>query len=188
MNKSEIRRPMLKARDSLQDREKLDKIIIDKLINSDIYKNSKNIFIYLGFGSEIDTFNYIDIFMNDGKKIIIPYTDVKNKRMYAIEINNLDGLNKNKFGILEPIDVSNIFNKEDIELVIVPGVAFDRSGNRIGYGGGYYDKFFSEMKKDIQTIALAYDIQIIDKIHSEEHDKKVNNIITEKEFIKCLKK
>lgn len=187
MNKLEVRKAIIKERDSLKDRDELDKIIIDKLKNNDKYINSKNIFIYLGFGSEINTIKYVEDFMDDGKRIIVPYTDIKNKKMYGIEINTLDGLKKNKFGILEPVEVSNIFNKEDIDLVIMPGVAFDRSGNRIGYGGGYYDKFLSEMRNDFQTIALAYGVQVLEKIPSEEHDIKVNIIITEKETIKCFK-
>ena len=154
MNKKEIRREVIAKRDLLKNKSELDKVIEERLRNKKIYKNSKNIFIYLGFGSEINT---------------------------------LDGLKKNKFGILEPADTSKIFNKEDIDLVIMPGVAFDRSGNRVGYGGGYYDKFLCEMSSDIPTIALAYNIQILKELPSEKHDIKVDMVITEKETIKCLK-
>ena len=187
MDKKEIRREIIAKRDLIKNKSELDEKIEEKLRNNEIYKNSKNIFIYLGFGSEINTIKYVEDFLNEGKKIIIPYTDMKNKVMYGIEVNTLDGLKKNKFGILEPTDTSKIFNKEDIDLVIMPGVAFDRSGNRIGYGGGYYDKFLCEMSSDIPTIALAYNIQILEEVPSEKHDIKVGMVITEKETIKCLK-
>ena len=187
MNKKEIRREIITKRDLIKNKSDLDEKIEEKLRNNEIYKNSKNIFIYLGFGSEINTIKYVEDFLNEGKKIIIPYTDMKNKVMYGIEINTLDGLKKNKFGILEPTDGSEIFNKEDIDLIIMPGVAFDRSGNRVGYGGGYYDKFLSEINSDIPTIALAYDVQILEEVPSEQHDIKVGMVITEKETIKCLK-
>ena len=187
MDKKEIRRKVISKRDLLNNKIELDEVIEKKLKDNKIYKNSKNIFIYLGFGSEINTIKYVEDFLNEGKKIIIPYTDMKNKVMYGIEINTLDGLEKNKFGILEPTDISEIFNKEDIDLIIMPGVAFDRSGNRIGYGGGYYDKFLCGMSSDIPTIALAYDIQILEEVPSEKHDIKVDMVITERETIKCLK-
>lgn len=187
MDKKEIRRKVISKRDLLKNKIELDEVIEKKLKDNKIYKNSKNIFIYLGFGSEINTIKYVEDFLQEGKKIIVPYTDMKNKVMYGIEINTLDGLKKNKFGILEPTDGSEIFNKEDIDLIIMPGVAFDRSGNRVGYGGGYYDKFLSEINSDIPTIALAYDIQILEEVPSEKHDIKVYMVITEKETIKCLK-
>ena len=100
MNKKEIRREVIAKRDLLKNKSDLDKKIEEKLRDNEIYKNSKNIFIYLGFGSEINTIKYVEDFLNEGKKIIIPYTDMKNKVMYGIEINTLDGLEKNKFGIL----------------------------------------------------------------------------------------
>ena len=187
MDKKEIRREVISKRDLLNNKIELDEVIEKKLKDNKIYKNSKNIFIYLGFGSEINTIKYVEDFLQEGKKVIVPYTDMKNKVMYGIEINTLDGLKKNKFGILEPTDSSEVFNKEDIDLIIMPGVAFDRSGNRVGYGGGYYDKFLSEINSDIPTIALAYDIQILEEVPSEKHDIKVHMVITEKDTIKCLK-
>ena len=92
MDKTEIRREVIAKRDLLKNKSALDKKIEEKLRNNEIYKNSKNIFIYLGFGSEINTIKYVEDFLNEGKKIIIPYTDMKNKVMYGIEINTLDGL------------------------------------------------------------------------------------------------
>lgn len=187
MNKKEIREEIIAKRNLIKEKDKLDEIIKKKLISTKAYKESKNIFIYLGFGSEINTIKYIEDFLRDGKKIIVPYTNTKNKVMYGIEINTLEGLKKNRFGILEPTDISVIFNKDDIDLIIVPGVAFDKEGNRIGYGGGYYDKFLNELKKDIPTIALAYDFQVFESIPTEVHDIKVDMVITEIKSIKCLK-
>ena len=99
MDKKEIRRKVISKRDLLKNKIELDEVIEKKLKDNKIYKNSKNIFIYLGFGSEINTIKYVEDFLQEGKKIIVPYTDMKNKVMYGIEINTLDGLKKNKFGI-----------------------------------------------------------------------------------------
>ena len=73
---------------------------------------------------------------------------------------------------------------ENFDLIIMPGVAFDRKGNRIGYGGGYYDKYFSQIKGESNKIVLAYDFQIVNSIENEAHDIRVNCIITNNEFIK----
>ena len=103
--------------------------------------------------------------------------------MKAVKINSLDELIVDNYGILEPkyVDKNNI--GDNFDLIIMPGVAFDRCGNRIGYGGGYYDKYLLNIKEDIKKIALAYDIQVIDDIHREKHDIKVDCIITEKEIV-----
>lgn len=86
-------------------------------------------------------------------------------------------------GILEPIDDSIVVKKEDIDLIIVPGTVFDREFNRIGYGGGYYDRYLEDIAYKNNKVVLAYDFQIIDKIESEEHDIKMDLIITDKEVI-----
>ena len=95
-------------------------------------------------------------------------------------INSKNKNNINKYGI-KYVDKNNI--GDNFDLIIMPGVAFDRYGNRIGYGGGYYDKYLLNIKEDIKKIALAYDIQVIDDIHREKHDIKVDCIITEKEIV-----
>ena len=73
---------------------------------------------------------------------------------------------------------------EDFDLILMPGLAFDRKGNRIGYGGGYYDKYLSQFKEISNKLVLAYDFQIVNNIENEPHDIKVNCIITNNEFIK----
>ena len=102
----------------------------------------------------------------------------------AMKINSLDNMGVDKWGILEPKTVEEDKIGEEFDLIIMPGVAFDKFGNRIGYGGGYYDKYISRKNIKCPKIALAYDLQIIDKIQCEEHDIKADGIISNKEFIK----
>lgn len=104
--------------------------------------------------------------------------------MKAIKLNSIDELKKNSMGILEPIDDSNYIEKENIDLIVVPGVVFDKECNRIGYGGGYYDRYLKDIKSKENKIALAYDLQIVDKIESEVHDIKVDYIITNTRALK----
>ncbi len=182
MDKKEIRKNMISKRDNIlkEAKEIMDKNIILKLKESEYYKKSKNIFIYLGFGSEIDTMSYIQEFINEGKHIFIPRTDIKTKKMEAVEITSLEGLKENKYGILEPE-----FCKNNLDLIILPGVAFDLVGKRIGYGGGYYDRYLENIDKKIIKVALIYDFQLLENVPAEEHDIKADYIITETMSIKC---
>lgn len=183
MNKEEkkdLRKIILNKRNSIDNntKEEMDREIFNKLINLDLYKEAKNIFIYLSFGSEIDTKPIIDRALEEGKEVYIPKVYKINKEMRAIRLNTFEDLEKNSMGILEPKDDFNFINKEKIDLIIVPGAVFDFKGNRIGYGGGYYDRFLSNIKDKRNKIVLAYNLQIVDNIEAEEHDIKVDYIIT----------
>ncbi|MBS4804302.1 MAG: 5-formyltetrahydrofolate cyclo-ligase [Clostridium sp.] len=183
MNKEEkkdLRKIILNKRNSIDNntKEEMDREIFNKLINLDLYKEAKNIFIYLSFGSEIDTKPIIDRALEEGKEVYIPKVYKINKEMRAIRLNTFEDLEKNSMGILEPKDDFNFIAKEKIDLIIVPGAVFDFKGNRIGYGGGYYDRFLSNIKDKRNKIVLAYNLQIVDNIEAEEHDIKVDYIIT----------
>lgn len=189
MEKVKVRGEIINKRNKLSSKDKIryDNLIFKKLINSEIYKKSKKIFIYISFGSEVDTRNIIEYSLADGKEIYVPKTNKLVKEMLAIRINSLSNLTADKWGILEPETI----NKDNIgcefDLIIMPGVAFDNKGNRIGYGGGYYDKYISKYNGNTEYIALAYEIQIVKSIYIEEHDITVDYILTENEFKKVEK-
>ncbi|PRR82694.1 5-formyltetrahydrofolate cyclo-ligase [Clostridium vincentii] len=183
--KNKIRKDIIGKRDSLdlEKKRNFDKIIIGKLKETEEYKKSKNIFIYIGFGSEIDTAKYIEEFLMEGKKVFVPRTNMVIKTMDAVEITSLKELERNKFGILEPNKNKESIDKNQLQLIIMPGVAFDIDKGRIGYGGGYYDKYMEYIAEGIPKIALAYELQIIDKVPREDHDILPDSIITEKRTI-----
>lgn len=183
--KNKIRKDIIEKRDSLDLNEKksFDQIIIERLKETDAYRKSKNIFFYIGFGSEIDTAKYIEEFLIEGKKVFVPRTNMAIKTMEAVEITSLGELERNKFGILEPNKDKKSTDKNLLQLVIMPGVAFDVDKGRIGYGGGYYDKYLENIDEGIPKIALAYEIQIIDNVPREDHDILPDFIITEKRTI-----
>ncbi|WP_300382429.1 5-formyltetrahydrofolate cyclo-ligase, partial [Clostridium sp.] len=134
---------ILKVRESISEEEKdlLDKNILEKLYGSDLYKTSKNIFVYISFRDEINTIKLIKRALLDNKRIYVPKIYNNTKTMKAIFLDSLDKLEKNKMGILEPKEDTLVIDKNDIDLIIVPGAVFDKTFNRIGYGGGYYDKY-----------------------------------------------
>ena len=185
MDKKILRKEMLIKRDNLSEdkRNLLDKKIKEKLINMNFFKQAENIFIYVGFGSEINTADFIKDFLKMGKRIFIPRTNIEERTMEAVEISSLNNLVKDKYGILEPAKEIKAAGKLDLDLIILPGVVFDTLGGRIGYGGGYYDKYLENLGEKISKAALCYDFQLIDKVPIEEHDIKADCIITEKRII-----
>lgn len=187
--KKTLRNKILKVRDSLNIKEKetMDNRIFNQLINSELYINAKSIFIYLSFGTEIDTNKIINKALEDKKEVYIPKIYKSDKSMKAIRLSSFKDLKENSMGILEPINDSNFIEKENIDLIIVPGVVFDFKGNRIGYGGGYYDRYLESIKDLGNKVVLAYDLQIVDFIEPELHDITFDYIITNTKFRKINK-
>lgn len=192
MNREEkkiLRNEILSIRNSLNKeiKDKMDYEIYNKLISSELYLNAKNIFVYISFDKEIETKRIINKALNDKKQLYIPKIYRDNKSMKAIRLKSFEDLKENSMGILEPIDDSDYINKEEIDLIIVPGVVFDLNGNRIGYGGGYYDRYLESIKEISNKVVLAYDLQIVDFIEPEAHDISIDYIITNTKFRKTLK-
>ena len=192
MNREEkriLRNKILSVRNTLDKeiKDKMDYEIYNKLISSELYLKAKNIFIYISFDKEIETKRIINKALSDEKQVYIPKIYRADKSMKAISLKAFEDLKGNSMGILEPIDDSDYINKEEIDLIIVPGVVFDLNGNRIGYGGGYYDRYLEDIKEINNKVVLAYDLQIVDFIESESHDISFDYIITNTKFRKILK-
>ena len=181
MDKNMVRKEVLHTRNNMSNelRKLKDKLIYDLFINSDLYKKAKDIFIYVSFGSEVSTHE-----LRDKKNIYVPKTDINKKEMIAVKINSFAELNVDNYGILEPISVDKEKIASDFDIIVMPGVAFDKEGNRIGYGGGYYDKYLEKNIFKAKKIALAYEEQILEKIETDYHDIKVDFIINTEKIIK----
>lgn len=189
MNKEEkrlLRNKILSIRNSLdkETKDAMDYEIYKKLINSELYMKARSIFIYLSFGSEIETNKIINKALKDEKEVYIPKIYKEDRSMKAIRLNSFNDLKENSMGILEPINEGNYIEKEEIDLIVVPGVVFDFKGNRIGYGGGYYDRYLEDIKEISNKVVLAYDLQIVDFIKPEPYDISADYIITNTKFRK----
>ena len=188
-DKKMLRKEILAKRKNIDiaEKEDMDKKIVDKFYESKYYKEAKNIFIYISYDSEINTKEIINKALIDNKRVYVPRTEFKTRLMDAVEIASLDNLIESEYGILEPAMEEPHIEPDELDLIVVPGVAFDRNGGRMGYGAGFYDRYFKRISKDrmekIKKLALAYDFQILEKIPMDEQDVPVNYIITEKEFI-----
>lgn len=182
-NKSEIRSEMINKRLNISKEIKvrLDENIYINVCNSTIFKRAKNIFIYVSLDYEVDTKEIINKAFSLGKNVSVPKVISKSKGMVAVTIKSLSQLSLGKYNILEPYTDNNIANANDFDLIIVPGLAFDKKGGRLGYGGGFYDRYLKTCSSTCNIIALAYSFQIIDQVPMDINDAKINNIITEKE-------
>ena len=140
--------------------------------------------IYSPLGNETDTFFISKKILDDKKTGILPYTDTKTNEIIPIKFDEKTAFKKGAFGILEPTEKQEIL-KKDINIAISPGSAFDITGQRVGFGKGYYDKFLKDT--NIIKIGFCYDFQICEEIDAEEHDVKMDFLITESGIIKCEK-
>ena len=186
LNKKNIREEIIDKRNNLilDIKQNYDSLIFEEIINSEIYKKSKKIFTYISFGSEVDTIKLINYSFSNNKEVYVPKINKQTKDMIALKIHNFNNMSVDKWGIIEPKSVDKTNIGTDFDLIIMPGIAFDKQGNRVGYGGGYYDKYISKLNNTSNLLALAYDFQMIQDIESESHDIKVDFILTNKGFIK----
>ncbi|MCB2311776.1 5-formyltetrahydrofolate cyclo-ligase [Clostridium tagluense] len=185
--KDNLRKNMLKERKSMKTEtvSAFSHIIMDTIIKLPEFLNCKNIMLYLSFNNEVDTYALAKWCLDNGKKVIVPYCIKETREIIPFEINNLTkDLTKSSFGIMEPKhDILKKANTCDIDLIIVPGVVFDKHCNRIGFGAGYYDRFLPKRVKNTPTIGIAFDYQVISKIPTGTYDVPLDFIITEKRII-----
>ncbi len=184
MNKEELRNKYKNLRKGIIDLKKeYDALIMNKLLLSEYYEKAQTIAVYVSINEEVDTKEFIKKALNDGKTVCVPRI-INGKTMSFYSIKSLEEVKDvGNFGILEPkIDGDKLILPYSIDLFIVPVLAFDKDRNRIGYGGGYYDRYFEGIKAP--KIGIAYDIQMVNSIEVCETDIKMDEIITERRLIK----
>lgn len=184
MNK-EIIRNIIKQKKSELSQEYIENEsnkILEKLLAHPSYIHSKYIFTYVSFNQEVRTSGLIKRGFQDKKKIAVP--KIINKRLEFIWIDNLSSYETSNIGINEPIE-ENMVTKSQLKsldniLMIVPGLAFDKYKNRIGYGKGFYDNYFAEnMSVPFKKIGITYDFQIMEDIVPSDNDIKIDEIISQ---------
>ena len=194
MDKADYRK-IVKDRRNTSDITALEKdlynarLITDRYLELDSYKEAGIIFVYSAMAKEIPTQGIIHTALNDGKKVALPKirTGVKDgAEMDFVFINKDTEYKSGVYGILEP-DSDEFINVNDMSdkiEMLIPGLCFDIKGRRIGYGGGYYDRYLTKYPKDkFHTTALAHEYQIFESLPFNENDKTVNLIVTENRCI-----
>lgn len=182
MDKKKVRDYMKHLRNSLPESERKTQsiLICKKLLELDEYKKANKILSFMNFGSEIEIENFNQEVLKSGKKLYLPRVE-KDGTLSVVEHGT--GFSIGAFGIREPIGDRYM---GELDLIVTPGLAFDRYGNRLGYGRGYYDRLFVQYTNSIK-VGPIFDIQLVEKVPSEEHDVKIEILITKNEVLKIKK-
>ena len=171
--KKDLGKEYIKVRESIPNRILLDDIITNKVLTNSKVLTSDTILIYVSYKSEVSTLKLIKELLKI-KKVAVP--KVEGKIMNFYYINSFSDLTLGYHGILEPSPMSPVKDYSSA-ICITPGLCFSSDGYRLGYGGGYYDKFLEE--HPVYTIGLAYHKCLIKRLPHEPHDKKIDEIITD---------
>ena len=170
-------------RNTQENKDELSRQIVARCMALPEYQNAKTVMFYIDVRSEVRTRNDLTNALAGGKKIVVPYCVDGELELFHLENN--DELAIGMYKILEPkAELRTVAQKkvevEEIDLIIVPGVAFDRRGGRTGHGKGYYDKLLEHARPDTPLVALAFECQIFDEIPMQEHDVFMDKVVTEK--------
>lgn len=150
------------------------------------FKKSKGIGAFASIPGEINTFSILEGSLKTGKKLYLPKVNKDLSSFDYFPIADLKNLAPGPFGILEPTH-SHAAPWEELDLVLVPGLAFDLKGNRLGFGKGYYDRVLPNLKKSALIVGLAYSFQIVEKVPFTSDDIPMKALLTEKGFTHCQK-
>ena len=172
--KSELRKQVLQEMKSIPQKQKMamDQALTERFLNHPFYQEAKVIATYLSFPHEFQTQGLIDQALKDGKKVLIPKTYLKGRMEFVVY--DPQQLKKTSFGLLEPQGDLEVVDTSRIDLIHVPGLAFTTEGYRIGYGGGYYDRYLENFAG--QTMSTIYPCQI-QNFNSEDHDIPVQEVL-----------
>jgi 5-formyltetrahydrofolate cyclo-ligase len=172
-------------------RQKKSQDIQAQLLGQPFMNKASHLFIYVHFRSEVETLALIEHGLAQGKTVSVPVTLRKESRLLAVQITDpANQLEPGCWGILEPTKeqiTRATINPVDIDAVVVPGSVFDPLGGRLGYGGGYYDRFLSQEAPQARRIGLAYALQVVDQVPVEPHDQYMDIVITEQQVYQCRK-
>lgn len=180
--KEQMRRECRARRDALQADERviMSRAISERVLN--LVGPYTAIMAYASKDPEVQTMPLLCSLLAQGKKLVLPIIQKEDRTLRLSYVTSPAGLTPSTFGVPEPIHCEEPANASTIEVAIVPLIGFDRQGNRIGYGAGYYDRFFSD-HPGIPSIGLAFSVQECPQIPTERFDHKLDYIVTEREII-----
>ena len=172
--KAELRKKILQEMKTLSQEQKqaMDRALTERFLKHPFYQEAKTIATYLSFPHEFQTQGLIDQALKAGKKVLIPKTYPKGRMEFVVY--NPQQLAKTSFGLLEPQGDLEVVDASQIDLIHVPGLAFTKEGYRIGYGGGYYDRYLEHFAG--HTMSTIYPCQV-QEFNSEDHDIPVQEVL-----------
>lgn len=191
-NRVQLRRTILGERDLLPQSEQQERSsrICTRLFRLEEVQRAGTVFIYMHFRSEVQTAEFINLCLLLGKTVTIPFTVPDEKRLMAVRITDPErDVEPGFHGIPEPVHglrlKNGYFAPQGIDIAIVPGSVFDPGGGRLGYGGGYYDRFLEKEAAGALRIGAAYEMQLVENVPLERHDQLMDMVVTEENIYDC---
>lgn len=188
MDKEAIRRQMLFKRKEMsrEEAEQKCRTIFDYLLELPEYQESTHLMTYVSFQQEVSTLDLLALRFAKRQPTSVPFCMTAARDLYAMEIDGMEDLAESTFGLLEPLPGhGRIQAPSGIDLVILPGLAFDVKGNRIGFGAGYYDRFLARLPSHAVKIALAFAFQVLPEVPRCPWDIPADMIVTEQGILRC---
>lgn len=179
--KQELRAELLERRAALTPEEVAEKsaAVTARVLELPHFEKAQTVMAYADFRNEVQTGGIINAALRAGKRVGLPVADRERKSMTVVRIEHYpDDLESGAYGIPEPRPGLPGIETGEIDLILVPGVGFDLDGYRIGFGGGYYDRFFRTIRRRTVKVGLAFDFQVRRTVHPDSHDRGVNYIVT----------
>ena len=183
MDKKSLRKQIMTLRSQfpIDERIQAENMVFDFVTQLPEFHTAKTISSFVSFGDEISMMRINSYILSLNKTLVLPYIDSQTKTMLFYKVEILSELIQNTFGILEPNPAMHMLvDYKTIDCVLTPGVAFDAHGYRLGYGGGFYDRFFSQIEKTIPKIGIAFELQRVATLPVESYDYPIHKLITEK--------
>jgi 5-formyltetrahydrofolate cyclo-ligase len=182
--KAAIREQARKNRVAQTDKDAVSRAICGKFMALPAYQSAKTVMWYVDAGSEVRTRNTLPEALTHGKRVVVPWCVVETNTLELFHLEDMSELVEGAYKILEPKDElrrlpAKVVQPEELDLVMVPGTAFDPRGGRMGQGKGYYDRLLARARPDAPLVALAFDCQIFDEIPVAPHDVFMDQVLTE---------
>lgn len=182
-DKKELRSYIKSKRKTIENKAEKDSLISQNLLSLDEIKNADTVLCYLSLDDEVCTDGIVTALLNMGQKVGAPYCVDKDGNMDFYYITDFDDLRIQSFGVREPVlEKCEKITSFDNAVIILPGLCFDKNGNRLGYGKGYYDRFLQI--HSLISVGLCYNSLIVKKVPTDMYDKKADIIVTENDIIK----
>ena len=186
MEKQAKRQLLLQQRKQLTEAAclELSLCIQQRLLDFPCFSTAETLALYSPINNEVRTGHLLDKSHAAGKRVCFPR--VTGETLQFVAVDSVAELQCGSFGVAEPIG-DNVLPVQTIDLLVVPGVAFDQEGYRLGYGKGFYDRELARLTRTTTTVGLCYDFQLCEALPIEEHDQQLDYVITETQFIPCHK-
>jgi len=189
LGKVPLRKKVLSLRRSLSCKEiqEKSKKIKERLFALPVFGDARMVLFYLSLRDEVQTQDMIKEALKLNKTVAVPLVRVKQREVLPVKLCSFDeGFAVGPLGIPQPGgNLNHLLSLDEVDLAIVPGIAFDEKGNRLGFGMGFYDRFLKKLSGRAKVVSLAFELQLVERIPCQPHDMPVDYIVTEKRVIHC---